>query len=454
MRLRANQSFVRGTRLCVFLTFAACSVSDGVLGSVSGHAGRIDGGIATETCALTSPLVTIQGHDTCTGRLAASRFSNALCTCGDVHLGAALTTRGFDSSQGPYQTGQSDDSGAAVGVNGNYVFPVGDTDIGGSFSVARGDLQFLGKVKSRGDFYSAGNVSVTGLTVVSRNAWFGGSFSGLGPLEVGGDLHHSDNVIALPVSVMGANLRQTVTVAQPCPCGESDLLDISALVDAAKLNNDNDTLGISRDALAAVAGDGQVTLSCGRAYLSQIAGMGNLVVYVTGMAALFIDGSIDLTGSLSFDVAPGAEIDVFVKQNLRVLGALSLASKDRPASGRIWVGGAQAISLAGPWVGNLYAPWAHVGTPVGLEVWGSIFAGDFAGGAYASFTFDRAILSAGASCKAPRPPAGVCTQCQWCSGGSACVSGSCGSCKSDSDCCSLSVCSNGACVPLVESQGA
>jgi hypothetical protein len=194
-------------------------------------------------------------------------------------------------------------------------------------------------------------------------------------------------------------------------------------------------------------------LSCGRVFLSKIAGPGKLAVHVTGLAALFVDGSIDLARGLSFDIDPGAEVDVFVKQDLRVQGALSLASQDRPAAGRIWVGGTQPITLASPWVGNLYAPGADVVAAIALDAWGSIFAHSFKGGASASFTFDRAVVAAGANCPASRPPAGLCTQCQWCSGGDACMSGVCGLCTTDGDCCSLSVCSNGRCEPLVAATG-
>jgi hypothetical protein len=205
--------------------------------------------------------------------------------------------------------------------------------------------------------------------------------------------------------------------------------------------------------LASVAGPAELTIPCGRVTLSQIAGLGNITVHVTGMAALFIEGSVDVTGNVSFNIDPGAEVDVFVKQDLTVRGTLALANKDRPAAGRIWVGGAQAINLQSPWVGNLYAPQAPVSATVGLDVWGSIVAYDFSTDVYASFVFDRAILSSGGKCIAPRPPAGLCTRCQWCWGGSACVSGVCAACRTDGDCCSLSICANGQCVPQLAPVG-
>jgi hypothetical protein len=448
----------RGWSILLASSALACSMSDGVLGGFWGDGtggdasanGSVDGGPTPAACGLASPIVKVQSQATCAGRLAAMQFSNALCSCADVRLSDYLKTRGFDSSRGPYQEGQSDDGGAAVAVNGSYSSLAGTTDVMGSFSIAGlAEMQYVGVLSVQGDFWAGGNISATGATTVSRDAWLAGNFVGLGPLTVNGNLHHAGSVIALPLTA-GTNQRQTVAVPKACPCQPADLLDVGAVVDAAKLDNDNNSLGISSGAFASVSGSVQWTLPCGRAYLSQIAGLGSVEVHVTGMAAIFVDGSINLTGSLTFDLAPGAEIDVFVKQDLAVLGPLAVGSRDRPASGRLWVGGSQSINLFSPWIGNLYAPRAHVGAMVGLEVWGSIFAGDFSGGAYATFVFDRAVGAAGDRCAAPRPPAGSCTQCRGCWGGSACVSGTCGACRDDADCCSLSVCANGSCVPLME----
>ena len=114
------------------------------------------------------------------------------------------------------------------------------------------------------------------------------------------------------------------------------------------------------------------------------------------------------------------------------------------------VGGTQTIILASPLTGNLYAPLAQVTATADIEVWGAIFAEDFVGGASATFIFNRDIVAVGTNCTAPRPPAGVCTQCEWCYGGAACVDGLCVPCQADSNCCGQAVCSNGRCVPLVE----
>ena len=445
-------SRARSSQACLlFAAFlAACSMRDGVLGRMRSEGGPDGSGETSAACMLTSPSVVIDGHPTCTGRLAAARFANALCVCNDLELGGSLTTHGFDSSQWPYQAGFSEANGAAVGVDGNYLALAGATDVAGSLAIAgSNDLRFAGLLRVRGDFFAAGNVTAAGSTSVGRHAWLGGSFTGFGPFTVAGSLHHAGTVTALPL-LAGTMQAQAVTVAKSCACSASDLVDVAALVATARADNDNARVGVSADALASLAGEARLTLPCGRIFLSRIAGGGNLTLQVSGQAALFVGGSIDFRGSLTFDLAPGAAVDVFVEQDLLVEGSLGLASKDRPAAGRIWVGGARAVTLASPWVGNLYAPRARVVIAGGWEAWGAVVAGSLAGGGFASFYFDRAVLAAGATCSAPRPPPGVCTRCTWCVGGNACVAGQCGPCRNDDDCCGLSVCSNGSCVPLVE----
>jgi hypothetical protein len=429
----------------------ACSQSDGLLGRMTKEPAPDGGGKADAGCSLTSPVVTLQGQPTCTGRLASSLFSSALCVCNNLQLPNNLTTRGFASSKGPPSPMSTavDNSGAAVGINGTYLSSASITDVAGSFTVAGPNaLQFLGNLLVRGDLRLGGNVTATGLTTVARDAYLAGNFTGLGIFTVGGRLVHAGTVSAsLLTPPPGGNLQQAVSILPPCPCEPSQLLDVAALVANAKSANDNN--GLSPDVLASISGNRDWTLPCGRIYLSQIAGTGDVLVHVNGTSALFIDGAINLKGRLTFQPAGGAEVDVFVKQDLSVQGTLSLTDQNRPAAGRISVGGSQPIALTTPFVGNLYAPRARVTAQAALEVWGAIFASDLQGSSSASFFFDRDIVAVGTNCTAPLPPAGLCTQCEWCSGGTACVDGLCNLCRSDSDCCGQSACEGGNCVPLV-----
>ncbi|MFZ5891384.1 MAG: DUF7305 domain-containing protein [Myxococcota bacterium] len=433
---------------------AACTVDDGVLGGLDSDRGAAGSSGQSNECTSQGPRVSLRegsgtnGYETCTGRVAAAQFLNALCTCADARLGNFLQTRGFDSSRGAYQPGQADDSGASVGVNGAYVMAAGHTDVGGSLALAGADGPMLaGSLQVRGDFRCAGDVTVTGTANIARNAWLGGGLVGLGPVTIGGVLHHQESVLALPLTA-GTALQEPVSVSKPCACEPQEQLDILGLVLAAKERNDNAAAGIRTNALAQIAAPTTLTLPCGRYFVDSVAGTGDVTLDVQGLAALFVAGSLDLSGALSVRLAPGAELDLFVAGEVQA-GRITLASKERPAAGRLYVAGTAEMSLASPWIGNLYAPLARVSATAPLEVWGSIFAREFVSSASTSFVYDRAVLAAGSGCATPNPPAGSCSRCGWCSGGTACVDGLCGACRVDDDCCSQSVCANGSCQVLI-----
>lgn len=452
----------------------SCSVEDAVLGHVrgapggnpgsetgidgggvgnAGHAGTAGSGATLPSaCPSTSPSVTmpgITGYSTCTARIAAATFNNALCTCNGVQLRQGLTTVGFDSIHGAYVPGL-DDSGAAVGINGTYQTVAGSTDIGGSLSIAgTEDVHFVGYLATLGDLRVAGNVEVAGYASVARNAWLGGSFTGLGPLTVIGELHHAQGVSALPL-MTGPEVLEAVTISKPCPCEAAELVPIEQLVNAAKQRNDNQQYQIDENALGAINGDVQLLLPCGKFYLSQITGTGNVVIRVDGLVALFIDGSINLNGNLQVELASGAELDLFFGGNVAVTGAMNLGDQARPAASRIFIAGTEDIALTSPLTGNLYAPHARVFSLSRIDVYGSIFARDFAGDNVAKIVFDRAVYEADAHCAEGRPPPGTCTLCGVCTGGTACVDGSCTYCRDDYDCCSQTVCDSGRCSPLLE----
>lgn len=468
MMVRFIIHYRHGALSGLLLAALACSVQDGVLGGLragsagsvglQGVAGAEAGGARSADsfpaadCSLTSPRITLTGDeaefDTCTGRIAAWTFSNALCVCGEVQIGDFLKTQGFDSTQGEYVTDQSD-GGAAVGINGEYDTLAGYTDVGGSLSIAgSSDLRIVGYLATRGDLRLAGNVTVAGSASIARNAWFSGSYVGVGPLSVSGELHHARTVLAVPVSSVNDSL-EPVSIAAPCPCNPEQLVRIDQLVDQVRLDNDNGAHAIDSSALAAVSGEAELSLPCGRFYLSKIEGFGRVVLRANAMTALFVDGSIALDGALNVEVAPGAELDIFVRGNLATLSPLSLSTKQRPAATRIFVAGSNDITLYSPLLGNLYAPNARVVAAGALEVYGSIFARSFAGAAFASFVYDRAVYQAGRICTTERAPAGTCSTCGTCSGGLACVAGTCGACRADADCCGQTVCANGGCAPLL-----
>jgi hypothetical protein len=409
-----------------------------------------DGGF----CSGSGPIVVVGDSDggtvtsQCTGQIAEEIFKSALCTCQDVNLQGYLRTRGFSSASAGADAGAN---GAPVGINGNYVIPAlavnaGFTDVGGSFAVAGSDsLAFAGDFTVNGDFHAASSLALAGYTPIAGSAWIGGDVTNAGYATVGGNLYITGNDV-LPLTVTGTRTKQTVSVAPPCDCNA--LLDVGALVDAAQVTNDNASIGLSPDALHDVIGVADVTLPCGKYFLNDISGIGQIVIRVGGRVALFIEGSITAAADLEVQLSPSAEIDVFIKGTLVLAGKGSFGSTSRPAATRIYVGGSDDVVLVGAsgFVGNLYAPYARV-TSVGYaKVWGSIFANDFQVPGYADISYDRAITQAGQGCSAPPPTS--CSQCGTCTGGLACVGGTCGACTSDSDCCGQDVCESGACQVL------
>jgi hypothetical protein len=440
--------------------------SGGALGSGSGGGGPAAGTPSTagkgsgsagsaSFCAGTGPVVTLPGPTgsatTCTGSIAETKFLNALCTCNNATVAGYLKTRGFDSRQGAFGSGTQ--GGGSVGINHDYAITTGYTDVGGSLTIAGpNSLSFAGFLEVGGNLSLAGAATVAGYTKVHRDARLGAAFTDLGPATVLGDLHSSSSVIALPLSVGGERVGESVAVPKPCACEPSDLLDVGALVDDARVHNDNASAGIDPKMFNLAVGDVRATLPCGRFYIEHMSGIGNIIVDVTGRVALFVDGSLDATGNIEFRLAPQAEIDIFVRDNLVLTGRSVFGNKDKPAATRIYVGGSGDVVLVGAagFVGNVYAPRSLV-TAVGYaEVYGSVFARDFVSPGYANFVYDRAIQDAGDGCKEPPPPPGTCTQCGSCTGGKACVDGSCGSCRTDADCCSPLVCDGGTCSEPIE----
>jgi hypothetical protein len=441
------------------LPAAGCG-STGVTGDdgtspADGRDGRVDDDSLEAFCEGSGPVVEVgegdERHTECTGSIAETTFVSALCTCHDVTVAGYLKTRACDSDDASC-AGATDDGGGAVGINNRYLISAGYSDVGGSFAITGPDpTLFFGYLRARGDFRLAGNGNVPGYTTVARNAWFGGNFTGVGPVSIDGDMHKQGNVVGLPLTVDGETFTETVTLDPTCPCADDEILEVGPLVDFARDHNDNATVGLTPTLLKNVIGDVEVTLECGRFYVEEVSGLGNIVVNVTGRVALFVEGNIAAAGNLEFNLTPEGEIDIFVKGDLLLIGNASFGTKDRPAGTRIYVGGIQDITLvgAGGFVGNVYAPRCLV-TAVGYaEVWGSVFARDFVSPGYANFVYDLAIQHAGDDCPEPLPPGIDCSRCRGCTGGTACVDGVCTDCRTDEDCCGQEVCTYGRCATLI-----
>jgi hypothetical protein len=312
---------------CVLGVLAACGQND-VIAREALRAGADGGapactplrcaGFDTATPACASPSARIAVGDGCSGGAAdvpVSRF--ALCSCTDFVTEHALTTLAWDSSAGPTDPAAA----ASVAINGSFT--------------SRGALDVQGELFVGGPF-SDGNAGQTVIDGVSEHA------------------------------------------ASLCACDDGSLLDVSALVAARKLNNDNLQLTFDAAALAGftrTASDPPLELACGRYYAAALSGSGDLRMHVQGHVELFIDGEVALDNDFIVRIEPGSSLDLFIAGNVRVGGKLALGAPEIAPAMRVYVGGKGTLDLtldaliAGP----LYAPRAELVPRAGFETYGALF---------------------------------------------------------------------------------
>lgn len=438
-------------------TGGSTSVSKGSASASAHSTGTVIPGITAPdggACIAADPVVTVTtpagSYTTCTGAIAETRFLNALCTCGDLTERGNLVTSGINSTD----TTGNDVGGGSVGVNGDF-FLAGNATIGGALTLAgtTSTRLFASELDIGENFWAEPAIVENGTTQIRGNAYFASTYVNNGHFTVWGDVYSGSSVQVNPANqgtFHGSIIKQSVTVAAPCACKSTDLLDIGALVDEAKASNDDTLAGVDPKALANVQLSASLTLTCGKYFLTSIAGGGSVHLDVKGPVSLFVDDSISLVGNITISLDPLASIDIFIRNNITIAGNSSFGNTDRPAATRLYVGKGD-ITLAGNgnFVGNVYAPNSAVTLPGNFTVYGSIFAKDFTNPGNTSIVYDRAIQHAGRNCTQSAPPAGTCSQCGTCTGGTACVGGSCGACTKDSDCCSPLTCQSGKCEEYV-----
>jgi hypothetical protein len=379
---------------------------------------------------------------TCAGAIASRVFDSAMCTCTDATVIGYLRTRSFDSmSMMPMDMSV----GAPVGID-NQDNTGGYTDIGGTLTVAGASgVNFGGYLVVGGDGWFGGPVHAAGYIHVLRDLWDDGNVTCIGEVSVGRDAHLTPghNLITFP-NVGGSTTHSSFTVAPPCDCTPTGIVDIGAIVDFGRTHNDNAALTPPLDPglLANVVGIGvDITLPCGRFYVDSIGGLGSITLHVPGRTALYVGGDVNALGVLTVDLGTTGELDVFIGGNLLSIGQGSWGSRSRPSATRLYIAGTHNVTLVGAsgFVGNVYAPNAEITAVGDTEVYGSLFGGSINMPGYLSIHYDRSILTVDHDCP---PPPGMCS----CAPGSgctdhhACLGGTCGACTMDSDCCFPLVC--------------
>lgn len=409
-------------------------------------------------CNGTGPLIPLARggkviRKTCTGDVAEQTFTSALCSCEDTNIAGYLRTDSFQSSLGPDAPVKR---GGPVGVNASYI-TAGYADIGGSFAVAGArDILFGGLLKSGGDLRFAPHFDVAGVVEVARDAHLAKNARAFGVVDIGRDLYTPAGVgfVGVPIVDIGGERHVTaVSVPPPCACRDDEVLDVAAIVEDGMQDNDNAAVGLDPKAMNVVAGIGvELALPCGRYYVDQIGGLGSLTLRIQGRTALFVGDDVWAGGLFKIELDPGAELDLFIRDNFTIAGAAKFGDEDRPAAVRIYVGGTGDIAIAGygNFAGNVYAPRANI-TIAGLGVvHGSLFGKNINSPGAVFVHYDESVLEVGDECPVDPPEDQPCTQCGVCGNGTACVDGSCGACRTDADCCAPLVCqANGKCGQIV-----
>jgi hypothetical protein len=201
----------------------------------------------------------------------------------------------------------------------------------------------------------------------------------------------------------------------------------------------------------------RLDLPCGNYYLDGITVGSPVTIVAHGNTALYVGGDVT-TNTLNLTLDPSAELDVFIAGTICNSGNLKTGSPNYPAQMRIYVGGTGAcgnvgdsVRFSGPanfFAGNFYAAHGFTASSPGTY-YGAISAGTFTSSSSTVIHYDKAVLGQGAVCTVDAGPGPTgCTSCRDCNN-QACISGMCGACTNNSDCCAPLICDQGKCEPFV-----
>jgi hypothetical protein len=398
------------------LALAACGADDGSSDASVGADG-VNGSSEAPSGSPGAPGVAGSGlvddvsvGGACASQVAADTFTAAVCSCEDTRVAGYLRTTSFRSRPVPAGAPAALTSAVgSVGVNRDYV-TAGYADVSGSFIVAGArDVAFGGYLKAGEDVRVNPALDVAGLVEVGRDAFLKSDARVFGKVDIGRDLYlepGSDISGIAVVDVGGQRRSEAVQVDAPCACAPEQIIDVAALVDAARDDNDDAAAGLDPDDLNAVVGLGaEATLPGGRYYLRQLGGVGSLTLHVTGDTALFVEDDLIATGLFRIELAPDAELDVFVRGNLVVTGAALFGDPERPSATRIYVGGTGDVAIAGAsaFVGNLYAPQANILVGGVGQVQGSLFGKNIIAAGFLDLGYDASVTGGGEECPPLEP---------------------------------------------------
>jgi hypothetical protein len=386
---------------------AGSQIADGSVGGQGGGAGARDGSSpadgpgdgAVAACSGLGPSVVLPSPagPTCASALTARHHRFALCACDGLNATFPLYTDFFDSS-GAVIAGQPP---AAIGVNGDLQASGVVQALGSVHVAGAGGLMSADRIVALGSLRVSGPTrALSGVVDVAQDVYAGGDLQGL--IIMGGTLHVDPGASTANANIYAADIvREPVSVAAPCDCGQN-AVDVAAAVAAAMRVNDDAAAGFAPDRLAAVTTSTLLDIPCGTYALSSLDTHSSLVLAVHGRALLAVAGDVVLRAGFTVTLDPGAELDLLVAGRVLTSGSNAIGSMT-PARFRIWVAGSQTVVFDDrPNVGAVvHAPGAQVTASSGLELSGALFAKTVTAGARVNVHFDQAVFSVGASCGEP-----------------------------------------------------
>lgn len=418
-------------------TGTSTGASTGVDETSAGSSGETTDGTtgSLDFCAGEGGIL-LPGDEQCTGDLGEKTFAFALCSCTDVAVLGTFVTDSFNSNDPMMQVL----AGGSVGVNGDYS-TLALADINGALWID-GSMSTTAIHGVARDLQCGGDVTPTLISTVEANAYVEGNIGGLLPLmTIDGDLHIPANK-TIKANVNGQIIKEPVDVQTPCDC--SDPLDIAAIVEGYKNDNDNALHGVDPAALQDLGLIKNIELPCGRFFFTEITSLLALTISATGRTVIAVEGDLTDVGIFSLEIADGAEVDLFVAGDVEFANLAALGDPDRPAALRIYVGGEVTFVSGFQLGGNLYAPNAIFNAAGLSDVWGALFVKGVQIVDLFSIHYDSAILELD-GCE---DPGGECGDCHDCLNPTpTCENGECVPCVTDADCCPPFLCNAGQCFP-------
>lgn len=377
-------------------------------------------------------VIPIPGTTDCTGDIGKKVFLFAICSCSTITSQNTVNTDSMDAAKPGVPL-----AGGSVGVNGDYSCSA-PNDIQGALVVG-GAFSAMNSHNVLQNMTVAGTSLVGAPATAKSDAYLGAAVSGPPKnLTISGKMYTPVTGNVSQVNGLGGFSITPVTVPPPCDCTQQ--VDIAGIVNAFKGTNDNLTNMILTDALTTMPNyPKDITLPCGRYFFDGIEVNNPVTLHLQGRTVLAIGGNINVSGPLTIDLAPGAELDMFVTGTVFLNNLASIGSKTSPKSTRIYIAG-NDVTMTGQLAlsANFYLPNAVFNITNDLEMWGALFAKQINSSGKVKVHYDEGILKI-PGCQGGDAPCKDCGDCvnpnPACGG-----DGTCGPCTKDQDCCAPLIC--------------